>query len=313
MNINTFAKDFLASWYSKPSSDGKLIASVYKHDLIIRSASKSNILHRFPLPSNNVSQWRFFQWFHAEDVTPDHKGVSRKSNRVLLADNDIVLFWDLEDPQWRAEINGAASNLGSFSHVQFGYNADEILIFSAFGVKTTIWSLLTRRGVEIRDPKNISSCCDHRPRTGHLAILIRAAAHDALHLLAPGNQELVTNVELATVDAQGLKWSPDGRWIVIWDAASYGYKIFIYTADGNLYKTFSGGQSSEDIGLGIMTVNWSPLGNFLTIGDFNQRVTLLSINTVSSAKQNCDQTLVDPIAVFSRCFSRTSKHNQFSS
>lgn len=282
-SIRLLAKIFPASWYSIPSSDGKFIASVYKHQLVIRSGSKNDIIYRFPLP---VSQWRFLQWFHGDGASNDPKGIPQKSNRVLIADNDVVLVWDIEDPQWHAEINGAASNLGQFDNVQFGYTANEILIFSAFGVKATIWSLLNRRGVEIKDPKNFSPCYDYRQRTGHLAILVRAAAHDALHLLAPGNQELVTNIELATVDAQGVKWSPDGRWIAIWEAASYGYKILIFTADGHLYKTYSGGQDHDNIGLGIMTVNWSPSGNFLTVGDFNQRVVLLSTNTVSRIEHN---------------------------
>ena len=202
-------------------------------------------------------------------------------NRVLVANDDVVLVRDVEDANWHAEINGAASNLGKLSNVQFGFSANEILIFSAFGVKLTIWSLLNCRGVEIRDPKNLLSCYDYRPRTGHLAILIRDAAHDALHLLTPGNHELVTNAELTTVDVQGLKWSPDGQWIAIWDAASYGYKILVFTADGHLYKSYFGGQDNDNIGLGIMTVNWSPSGNFLAIGDFNQRVILLNNNMVS--------------------------------
>lgn len=251
-----------------PSNDGRFVASVCNNYLIIRNCFQDVVLHKFPFPQRQASQWQFLRW-------------SQESSRILLADTDKVLIWAIDDPEWRAEINAASSNLGKLSNVQFGQTSNEILIFSAFGVKLTIWSLSTRRRVEIRDPKILASCHDYRSRTGHLATLIRSSAHDTLHLLAPKSYELVSNIELNTIDAQGIRWSPDGQWIAVWDAASHGFKVLILTADGHQFKAYSGGHDNDHPGLGIMTVAWSPSGKFLTIGDFNSRVMLLSGNTVS--------------------------------
>ena len=178
-------------------------------------------------------------------------------------------------------IDKAASNLGKIAEVAFGHTKDEILVFSDFGVKLTIWSLLTSRGVEIRDPKYLVKCYHHRPRKGHLAVLTRPTAQDVLMLLQPGSHELVKSVEMPTIDAQEVAWSPDGNWLATRDTASSGYKVLIYTADGHLYKTVSNSVSDVDISLGVKCMQWSPFAGTLAIGDNNDTITIFSKNNVS--------------------------------
>ena len=189
-------------------------------------------------------------------------------------------MYEVDNHQWKATINGASSSLEKIANVVFGTDEDEVMVFYDFGVKVTMWSLITRRGAEIRDPKPGRSY-DYRPGTGHLAILTRAGAHDTLMLLSPGTHQVFQSAELPTVDAQGVKWSPDGRWLVIWDAASSGYRVAIYTTDGHLFRTYEGGQTSDNIGLGVKSVAWHPNTAFLAVGDYEEHVTLLGQNIVS--------------------------------
>lgn len=281
LKVSVASSSFIAS------PDGRLIASVQQTCLEIRSSLNNELLQSFSLPQKVESKWRYLRWF--ESANPDtqyhrengkHDQVIDPSHRILLANDDTVLIWDMADPNWRAELNGVARNLGKIAEAQFGFTMNDILVFSVFGIKVIIWSLLTNRGVEIRDPKLLPKCYDYRPCTGHLAILSRDTTHDSLMLLTPKNYELVKDIDLATVDAQGVLWSSDGRWLVIWDTASSGFKILIYTADGQLFKTYLGGQDAEHVGLGVKNVSWSPLSGILTIGDFNQRVVLLRTPTV---------------------------------
>lgn len=282
------AKGILASQHSVPSRDLRLIATVLESRLLIRSATNAAVVQAFQIPRDVEAHWPFLRWsgssarnFKVVDQVQDSKAPIGAS-RVLLANDDAVLIWDVNNPQWHATINGTASNLGKVATVDFGFTADEVLVFSVFNVKATIWFLNTSKGVEIRDPKSPSNCYDYRPCTGHMALLTRAGAHDTLLLLSPVSYEVHKSVELPTIDAQGVKWSPDGQWIAIWDATSFGYKVLVYTADGNLFKTYSGNQDAENIELGVKLVKWSPLTDSLTIGDSNRRVTILQKNSVSS-------------------------------
>ncbi|MCJ1467897.1 hypothetical protein MMC07_006522 [Pseudocyphellaria aurata] len=262
-----------SSQHSVPSPDGRYVATVHESRLEIRLSAKAVIIQSFPLPRDGIAKWRFLQWSGRSGAKAEG------SNRVLLANGDTIRIWDVGDSQWSAVVNGATSGLGEIARVCFGFSANEILVFSSFGVKVTVWSLATSRGHEIKDPKSLPTCYDYRPRTGHLAILTRESAHDTLMLLAPGTCELLGSVDLTTVDAQGVKWSPDGQWLAIWDAASMGYKVSIFTADGHLFKVFSGGQDTDNIGMGIKTLNWSSSDCSLNIGGFDQRTVILQRNT----------------------------------
>lgn len=280
-----------ASQHSVPSPDGRFVATVFESRLLIRSSTQSAILQSFPLPRDTASTWRFLQWSGQSGAKTDISDQTQRdsrdgsspsiSSRILLANGDTVLIWEVGDSQWSAVIDGATSNLGEVARVLFGFTANEILVFSSFGIKVTIWSLATSRGFEIKDPKSLPACYDYRPRTGHLAILTRDSAHDTLMLLAPRTYELIRSVDLTTVDAQGVKWSPDGQWLVVWDAGSMGYKVSVYTADGHLFKTYSGGQDADNIGMGVKTLKWSPSGSTLNIGGFDQRIVILQKNTFS--------------------------------
>lgn len=217
------------------------------------------------------------------DVQTNSRRPGSGASRILLANDVTVLVWDTDDSQWHFVINGGCGNL-KIAYVCFGYNADEIMLFSASGIKAVILSTVTNRALaEIRDPKIPATCYDLRPRTGHLGILTRASGHDTLLLFSPKSHELMESVNLTSVDAQGIKWSLDGRWLAIWDIPSMGFKVLIHTADGHLYKTYAGGQDADNIGFGVKMLKWSPDSNLLAIGDCNQRVILLPVSFVSKS------------------------------
>ncbi|KAI4161236.1 MAG: hypothetical protein LQ342_005027 [Letrouitia transgressa] len=240
-------------------------------------------LCRRPLPRELVLPLRFIKWY-GTSVTLGAKsqetledGPQHRTDRhLLVADDKNILVYNVEDAQWQATVKGAAGNTGKIAHVDFGYTPDEVFVLPEFGVKATIWSLPSGRRVEIRDPKILQKAYDYRPATGHLAILTRPNTHDILLVLTPDTYEPIIDIELSTTDAQGLKWSPDGRWLAVWDTASAGSKVLIYTADGQLFKTFLGAKENNAVELGVKSVEWNPLSGSVVIGDFGENVTILS-------------------------------------
>ena len=260
-----------------------LIAVILRAQLVIRSSYDGQVYHTFSLPKSDGLPYRFLRWSeHSSTRTGQATGrhITQEPLRILVATDDMIRVFQVDNPGWKAVINGGSSNLGKMVNVDFGATVDEILVLSDFGLKINLWSLTTRRGVEIRDPKSVARFYDYRPRSRHLAVLSRAAAHDTLMLLKPATHEVVRNIELPTTDVQGVKWSPDGRWLAIWDTPSSGYSLLVYTADGNLFRTYNGGQTSHNIGLGVKSVSWHPDATFLAVGDYNEQITLLAKDKV---------------------------------
>ena len=268
------------------SPDGGLIATLQQSRLIISSSHNREVVRKFPLPQDFILRCRHLRWYRINYLTREatkeqRNGHCEHPGRILLADDDTVRIFDITDPTRHATIDKAAGSLGRIADVAFGHTEDEVVVFSDFGVKLTIWSLLTSRGVEVRDPKYLLKCYHHRPRTGHLAILTRPAAQDTLMLLQPGSHELVKSVEMPTIDAQEVAWNPDGNWLAITDTASSGYKVLIFTADGHLYKTISYTVNNVDISLGVKCMHWNPSIGTLAIGDNNGGVVVFSKNNAS--------------------------------
>ena len=268
------------------SPNGGFIATLQQSRLTISSSHSREVVRRFPLPQNFTLRCRYLRWYSANDQKANARKEQENPHceqpgRILLADDDTVHIYDISDPAWHAVIGKAAGNLGRIVEVSFGYTADEVVVVSDFGVKLTIWSLLTRRGVEVRDPKYLLKCYHHRPKTGHLAILTRPGAQDVLMLLQPGSHELVRSVDMPTTDAQEVAWGPDGKWLAISDTSSSGYKVLIYTADGHLYKTISNNVDNVEISLGVRCLQWNLFTETLLIGDNNGGIVIFSNNSAS--------------------------------
>lgn len=257
-----------------------LIALINNSRILISSSVDNSILHSIQLDSAFASRCKFLEWFPNRNSLKVSNDSNPSTLRLLVADDDRIQVYDAADAQWSASISGASKNAGKIVNVEFGNTPDEVLVFSDFGVKATLWSLVSRRGVEFRDPKLSTRGHCLRPLTGHLAMLMRETVHDTLIVVAPKTNELIGSFVLATTDAQGIKWSPDGRWISTWDAASAGYAVLLYTADGHLFKTFYGWQSLDRPSLGVRNVEWDPSGRFVAIGSNDNDITLLSSDKV---------------------------------
>jgi WD40 repeat protein len=200
----------------------------------------------------------------------------------------------VKDEKWTATIS---QGFGGIQNVEFGRNADEVIVFSEFQVgpsasgtslglcsdqvnlqlKVTVWNLITSKHIEIPHPKFSNKGFGYRPYTSHFAILTRNGTHDVVSIHQNTTYRISSQFTLPTVDAQGLKWSPCGRWLAVWDSPAVGYRVLVYTADGHLYRT----HEKPCEGLGVKTVEWSPSGDFLTIGSYDGKMCFLSNYTFS--------------------------------
>lgn len=122
---------------------------------------------------------------------------------------------------------------------------------------------------------------------GVFALLTRPGTEDVITLYASKSYSVIKSWTCDTLDAQGIKWSPNGRWLVLWDAASMGYKVQVYTADGYLFRTYNGDYFNDDLrGLGVKRVEWEPNGTWLALASWEQGITLLDTRKVSKCCWN---------------------------
>lgn len=170
--------------------------------------------------------------------------------------------------------------------VSFGASDNEICAFSEFGLKLSIFNLSTSKSVDINNPKFYnpgvaSKGISYRPVSLNLALLTRSGGKDVISIHDRDTLEVTRSWHPDTVDAQGICWNADGRWLAVWESASQGHRFLIYAADGYLYKTWNGpvpaiGEIDLSLGPGIKLFDWNPSGTHVAIGDYSRRATVLS-------------------------------------
>jgi len=258
-----------------PSPDGSHVATIDNNRLYIRNVATLATVRAITLPSDRTGRYHSIRW------SPDFKKAAI-GHRILVADDDVARFWDLQDEKWSATIRNGSGGMGRIVSAEFGATGDEALLFSEFGARVTVWSLSSRRSVEIKDPKSINKGHGYRPKSAFFALLSRPSAQDIITLHSPSTYFVFKTINVPSADAQGLKWNPDGQWLAVWDTPSVGLRVFIFSADGHLYRTHAGELNDGIEGLGTRTLEWSPRGDFLAIGGHDKRVTLLSTRTVQT-------------------------------
>ncbi|KAL9063734.1 MAG: hypothetical protein Q9157_008114, partial [Trypethelium eluteriae] len=180
--------------------------------------------------------------------------------------------------------------MGRIINAEFGSDDDEVLMWTEFGASLTVWDLRTGKSIEIRDPKFHNSCDINNGEEGYGSAYKPVRQNfneeddwprDILSIHAAQTYEVISSATLPSIDAKGLKWSPDGRWLTIWEAPSQGMRIWIYTADGHLFRSYTPNNAKdlEVAELGICSLEWSPSGEWLALGGFERRVTLLNTRT----------------------------------
>ncbi|RDW84717.1 hypothetical protein BP6252_02307 [Coleophoma cylindrospora] len=274
-----YSRTLKSSAQSLPSPDGAYIATVLPSALSIRSTRSLEILHTRALPADFSNSIAWFFW-------------SDSSDRLLVASSDLIKVYSASDPQFKANIVNPTSGTVKITHVSFGSSDNEVNVLSEFGLKLTVFNLLTSKSVDINSPKffntnvAIRGLC-YRPGTSNLTLLTRSGGKDILSIHARETLEVVRSWSLETVDAQGVSWSPDGRWLAVLESAGQGHKIFFYTADRYLYKVWNGPMPMTeedrdiDLGAGVKFLEWSATGAHIAVGDYSKRVTILAIPSFS--------------------------------
>ncbi|KAH8878875.1 TolB, C-terminal domain-containing protein [Thozetella sp. PMI_491] len=274
-----FSRSLKSSPHSLPSPNGSLIATLLPSSIRVRAVRSLEVINIIKLPSDCSGPVFSFQW-------------SQSSRLVLVAVLGQLLVFSARDSSVQASIKNPVPPGAKPAYVTFGASDAEVCVFSSLGLKVTIFDLVSLKGKEIGNPKFFTASTapngfSFRPRTRHLALLTRTAGKDLISIHEPPTREVQRSWAPDTVDAQGLAWSPDGKWLVVWESPAHGHKVIFYTPDGHVFKTWLGPSNPEPrdkdyaLGPGVKRVAFSPDGNHLAIGDSSRCVCIFHMAPVA--------------------------------
>ncbi|KAI1338010.1 hypothetical protein F5Y15DRAFT_140470 [Xylariaceae sp. FL0016] len=269
-----FSKPIKSSAHCVPSPDGTLVATLAQSNITIRAADSLRTIRKIKLSPEISGGVSNFSW-------------SPSSSRILMTAVDQLHVFAVPTGDFHASVRIPTSLGTKSTFVDFGATDNEVCIWSPFGIKLTIVALAPSKAVEITNPKlytalSASRGCSFRPETLHMALLTRTAGKDMISIHTPGTRELQRSWTPDTIDAQGLAWTPDGRWLAVWESPSQGHRVLFYTSDGHLFKDWRGpiSHAPVDMGLeygaGVRLLQFSPNGRHAAVADGSRGVCVLN-------------------------------------
>ena len=145
-----------------------------------------------------------------------------------------------------------------------------ILTTSNFHLRISVWSLVTKSVLYIKNPKPGVDFAF--TSTGDLLVLPeRADIKDFICIFDCSAWKLCKRFAVETHDLAGLSLSLDGRFICIWDSVFY-HRVVLYSTEGHHLATYV----APECTLGIRGVAWSPSNQFLALGRCDQGFVVLN-------------------------------------
>lgn len=281
-----------ASPHSLSSPDGKLIATLLPPAIIIRSVETLDIVNSVALPQDLAGPVSAFLW-------------APSSLRILVAVTDQIHVFSAPDSSFHAVVQNPAAATSRSTFIQFGPSDSEIIAFAAFGLKVALFTLSSSRSVEISSPKfyhasSAPRAISFRSETSHMALLTRAAGKDVVAIHHPVSREVQRSWQPDTIDAQGLAWTPDGRWLLIWESPAQGTKVLFYTPDGHLFRSWTGYHGSTadaqqvELGAGVKFCEVSPNGIMTAVCDHSRCISILDTGAVTESARLRHPVTVTP-------------------
>lgn len=243
-----------------------------------------------------------------------------ESRHILVGTADRILVLDAlsNSRDQDCVVQVPAGVMGRTAAVFFGPTDVDLVVCGPHGIKLILANLSTGRLVEFANPKWHSSqasaaaaasaasrCCAFRPRAQQLALLTRIAGKDmvSIHGLDDEPARILRAWHPDCTDAQGLRWSPDGRWLAVWESPAYGHKVLLYSPDGHLIMVWTGpvgnptpaaGASHLDLAAGVRELQFSPDAARLALADHSATVYVLDMTTLTELLRLTHPTTIVP-------------------
>ncbi|KAI6047767.1 WD repeat-containing protein 8 [Pisolithus marmoratus] len=206
-------------------------------------------------------------------------GWSCDSEYILAASSKrgIVHVFKLRDEDWNASIETGAEGLVK---AEWAPDGRHILCFSEWGLRVTIWSLLTASATYIQFPIHPDRGYTFRADARYFVLAERHKSKDTVGVYdTSSNYRLVRHFPSPTTNLSSLALSPSGNYLAVWESI-LEYKLHIISLAGDVQGTFT---PTPDPGFGIRHVAWHPTGMFIAVGGWDDKIHILDSLTWSAA------------------------------
>ena len=232
---------------------------------------------------------------------------SQDSNLILVGFTKMGVceVKSLDNPDWMCKIDEGVAGMAS---CRWSPDSRRVITICEFNLRMTIWSLIDRSTTFINYPKYCDKGISFTSNNCFMGLIERKESKDYLGIYYIADWTLVSHFAVDTVDAQNVLFTKDDGELVIWDSVLEN-KFFVYSPTGNLISSFQ----AYDIGLGIKNCMFSPNGNYLATGYFDQQVRLFSQMTWKHIDSfNHPSVILDPsvVSLLFSIFSRKKSKKQ---
>lgn len=222
-----------------------------------------------------VSDFRQIRVIQCSEIV-EHIEWSTDSELLLSAylKKGKLDVWSIAQPEWKCKIS--TGSLGLIA-AQFAPSSRHVLSTANLHLRITIWSLTDQNVCHINLPKQANPGIDFSVAGAYMAVVERRMAQDCVAIYTCDTWAQVTLIGGEAIDIGGVKWSPDGTKIVIWDGSHPG-KLGIYLISGSKLAVLT------DV-FGIHSLEWSPTAQILAVATVGCKIKLinhLSWNAIST-------------------------------
>lgn len=240
------------------SPDGKLIALAQEYRLVVREVETLAVVGLFSC----LDRIEALSWSPCGEL-------------ILcgMYTHGTAQVFSIVDSEWNCSIT---EGLAGICNARWCPSCEDILLTAEFQVKLSVWSLVDQNCRNLPPPKHPEAGIAFSPDGTQLAVLERLECKDWLAVYDTSCWELISHSLLPTTDAADISWSPDGSCVACWDSPAQGPLLCILDPTDSDNNTPMAIHHGTSYGLGFKSVAWSPSGQLLVVGSYEQDASVLN-------------------------------------